>query len=248
MVVIDGDRPDRPLGSLASSRGLTDEIWIIIEQAWTQDPKARLTFSDIVIKFKNVVSQECLGSKSLGSQARDGWPKLQASRITLPVLKPSLETNKRPVPQAVRLELTGTTKWDPSKPPTCALAATRTVDKLGVVKYPTVVSTPRKELYASAPEGDSRYVYSQYLHETLNNVPRSGCDFPPQSMSIWEGRPNLFAPLDNLDWGVSLSSRESTSRNAGQYDMHTSAWAQRVDQPKRADYLNLYNDLVTLWI
>ena len=68
VVVIEGDRPDRPLGLSESARGLTGKIWIIIEQAWAQDPNARPTFSDIVTKFMNLISQERLSSNPPGSQ------------------------------------------------------------------------------------------------------------------------------------------------------------------------------------
>lgn len=46
--LIQGMRPARPMDDSSRTRGLTDDVWHIIETCWTQDPAQRPTAEELV--------------------------------------------------------------------------------------------------------------------------------------------------------------------------------------------------------
>lgn len=50
-------RPSRPTSS-SSARGLTDDIWALIEDCWKQDPAARPKAEEIVLYLERMSPQD----------------------------------------------------------------------------------------------------------------------------------------------------------------------------------------------
>ena len=50
--VMRGKRPTRPSHELSSNRGLSDEMWDVVETCWTQDPTQRLTAAQVVERLQ----------------------------------------------------------------------------------------------------------------------------------------------------------------------------------------------------
>lgn len=50
--VLEGKRPDRPLHTLSKTRGLSDEVWSIIETCWSQEPAKRPTAKQVVLQLQ----------------------------------------------------------------------------------------------------------------------------------------------------------------------------------------------------
>ena len=48
LAVMQGKRPRRPLHDMCQTRGLTDDLWNLIEQCWTDRPSDRPTASHIM--------------------------------------------------------------------------------------------------------------------------------------------------------------------------------------------------------
>ncbi|CAE6410180.1 unnamed protein product [Rhizoctonia solani] len=51
LVVREKQRPDRPEPEVGLARGLTDDIWFLINKAWDQDPQLRPTFKQLSLLF-----------------------------------------------------------------------------------------------------------------------------------------------------------------------------------------------------
>jgi serine/threonine protein kinase len=52
-----GQRPIRPSDELSKVRGLTDEVWDLVEICWSSDPTQRLTAADIVVRLRALPNQ-----------------------------------------------------------------------------------------------------------------------------------------------------------------------------------------------
>lgn len=50
--VLEGKRPARPLHALSKTRGLSDEVWSIIETCWSQEPAQRPTAKQVVLQLQ----------------------------------------------------------------------------------------------------------------------------------------------------------------------------------------------------
>jgi hypothetical protein len=52
--VMEGKRPARPLHDLISTRGLSDELWNLIERCWAQNPSKRPTATEVVRQLRSL--------------------------------------------------------------------------------------------------------------------------------------------------------------------------------------------------
>lgn len=52
--VLLGERPARPTDKRALGRGINDEIWLLVEACWDQDPHARPTAAEIVERLEGL--------------------------------------------------------------------------------------------------------------------------------------------------------------------------------------------------
>lgn len=57
-VVRKNRRPSRPTHSLSVTRGLTDDIWALIQACWTKDPELRPTAVQVLDCLKGLVTIE----------------------------------------------------------------------------------------------------------------------------------------------------------------------------------------------
>jgi hypothetical protein len=55
--LIDGLRPSRPEGDSCRIRGLTDEVWNLIETCWAEDPSQRPTATQVVERLRKLPNQ-----------------------------------------------------------------------------------------------------------------------------------------------------------------------------------------------
>jgi hypothetical protein len=55
--VVQGKRPARPLDVLSKARGLTDDVWDLIQACWSQDPAFRPTATQVVERVRALPNQ-----------------------------------------------------------------------------------------------------------------------------------------------------------------------------------------------
>ncbi len=46
--VVKGNRPERPIHPTVISRGLDDDLWVLIAQCWAQEPMDRPHISEVI--------------------------------------------------------------------------------------------------------------------------------------------------------------------------------------------------------
>ena len=57
LAIQNGERPLRPSDEQSQARGLTNEVWHIIEACWVQEPSKRPTASQIVDQLRSLPHQ-----------------------------------------------------------------------------------------------------------------------------------------------------------------------------------------------
>lgn len=58
MALMSGDRPSRPFSGLLVQRGLTDDVWQLMNECWKENPSERPSVLDVSKALEGIVLPE----------------------------------------------------------------------------------------------------------------------------------------------------------------------------------------------